>query len=106
MRSEIPAAIFNSMKFLAILTILCFVAPALSLARGVPAIEAEISLVDGIAVDKKGNITEVLAVKGIGAGCDVEAERVIRSSPKWKAGKQRGKAVKVRMILPITFKLG
>ncbi len=57
-------------------------------------------------VDKKGNITEVVAVKGIGAGCDAEAERVIRTSPKWKAGKQRGKAVKVRMILPITFKLG
>jgi len=57
-------------------------------------------------VDKKGNITEVMAVKGIGAGCDEEAIRVIRTSPKWKAGKQRGKAVKVRMILPITFKLG
>ena len=57
-------------------------------------------------VDKKGNITQVVAVKGIGAGCDEEAVRVIKSSPKWKAGKQRGKAVKVRMILPITFKLG
>lgn len=57
-------------------------------------------------VDKQGNITEVTAVRGIGAGCDEEAVRVIKSSPKWKAGKQRGKAVKVRMILPITFKLG
>ena len=57
-------------------------------------------------VDKKGNITEVVVVRGIGAGCDVEDVRVIKSSPKWKAGKQRGKAVKVRMILPITFKLG
>lgn len=57
-------------------------------------------------VDKEGNLTEVKAVKGIGAGCDLEAERVIRSAPKWKPGKQRGRAVKVRMILPITFKLG
>lgn len=57
-------------------------------------------------VDKKGNITDVQAVKGIGAGCDQEAVRVIKNSPKWQAGKQRGKAVKVRMILPITFKLG
>ena len=57
-------------------------------------------------VDKAGNITEVMAVRGIGAGCDEEAVRVIKGSPKWKAGKQRGKAVKVRMILPITFKLG
>jgi protein TonB len=57
-------------------------------------------------VDKQGNITEVQAVKGIGAGCDEEAVRVIKGSPKWAAGKQRGKSVKVRMILPITFKLG
>lgn len=57
-------------------------------------------------VDKDGTITEVQAVKGIGAGCDEEAVRVIQQSPKWTPGKQRGKAVKVRMILPITFKLG
>jgi protein TonB len=57
-------------------------------------------------VDKAGNITEVTAVRGIGAGCDEEAVRVIKDSPQWKPGKQRGKSVKVRMILPITFKLG
>jgi protein TonB len=57
-------------------------------------------------VDKAGNITEVMAVRGIGAGCDEEAVRVIKDSPQWKPGKQRGKSVKVRMILPITFKLG
>lgn len=57
-------------------------------------------------VDKDGSITEVEAIKGIGAGCDEEAVRVIQEAPKWKPGKQRGRAVKVRMILPITFKLG
>lgn len=57
-------------------------------------------------VDKDGTITDVKAIKGIGAGCDEEAIRVIQSSPKWNAGKQRGRAVRVRMILPITFKLG
>ena len=57
-------------------------------------------------VDKAGNITEVTTVRGIGAGCDEEAVRVIKDSPQWKPGKQRGKSVKVRMILPITFKLG
>ena len=57
-------------------------------------------------VDKDGTITNVKAIKGIGAGCDEEAIRVIQSSPKWNAGKQRGRPVKVRMILPITFKLG
>jgi periplasmic protein TonB len=57
-------------------------------------------------VDKDGTISEVQVVKGIGAGCDEEAIRVIQESPKWKPGKQRGRAVKVRMILPIQFKLG
>jgi len=57
-------------------------------------------------VDKDGSITEVQAIKGIGAGCDEEAVRVISEAPKWKPGKQRGRPVKVRMILPITFKLG
>jgi len=56
-------------------------------------------------VDKVGNVTEVKAVKGIGAGCDEEAERVLRQSAKFKPGKQRGRAVKVRMVLPIIFRL-
>ena len=57
-------------------------------------------------VDKDGSITDVNAIKGIGAGCDEEAKRVIENAPKWNPGKQRGRPVKVRMILPITFKLG
>lgn len=57
-------------------------------------------------VEKDGTITDVQAVKGIGAGCDEEAVRVIKGAPKWNPGKQRGRPVKVRMILPITFKLG
>ena len=57
-------------------------------------------------VDKDGTITDVKAIKGIGAGCDEEAIRVIQQAPKWSPGKQRGRPVKVRMILPITFKLG
>ncbi len=56
-------------------------------------------------VDKDGSVTEVKAVKGIGAGCDEEAERVLKMSPKFKPGKQRGRSVKVRMVLPIIFKL-
>lgn len=56
-------------------------------------------------VDKDGSITDAKTIKGIGGGCDEEAVRVIANSPKWIPGKQRGEAVKVRMILPITFKL-
>lgn len=57
-------------------------------------------------VDKDGSLSDVQAIKGIGAGCDEEAVRVVKSAPKWKPGKQRGQPVRVRMVLPITFKLG
>lgn len=56
-------------------------------------------------VDKDGSITDVKTVKGIGGGCDEEAERVLRESVKWAPAKQRGKKVKVRMNIPIVFKL-
>jgi protein TonB len=57
-------------------------------------------------VDKDGTISQVQAIKGIGAGCDEEAVRVLQNAPKWKPGKQRGRPVRVRMVLPITFRLG
>lgn len=57
-------------------------------------------------INRDGTISDVVAIKGIGAGCDEEAVRIIQSSPAWAPGKQRGKPVKQRMVLPITFKLG
>ena len=55
-------------------------------------------------VNEQGNVQDVVVTRGIGAGCDEEAERVVNLM-KFTPGKQRGKAVKVRMSLPITFKL-
>jgi protein TonB len=55
-------------------------------------------------VDEKGNVSEVKTVRGIGAGCDEEAVRVIKMT-KWNPGKQRGRPVKVRMIMPVLFRL-
>lgn len=56
-------------------------------------------------VSKDGTIRELVVVKGIGAGCDEEALRVFKEAPAWKPGKQRGKPVAVRMIVPIQFKI-
>jgi periplasmic protein TonB len=56
-------------------------------------------------VGKDGKIFDAYAVKGIGAGCDEEAVRIIMSAPAWNPAKQRGKPVKQRLVLPITFKL-
>jgi protein TonB len=44
-------------------------------------------------------------MKGIGAGCDEEAIRVIKSMPKWNPGKQNGRPVNVKVFVPIVFKL-
>ncbi|MGK7392994.1 MAG: energy transducer TonB [Candidatus Cyclobacteriaceae bacterium M3_2C_046] len=56
-------------------------------------------------VEKDGSLTDLQVVKGIGAGCDEEAVRVISKAPNWNPGKQRGQPVRVRMIFPIVFKL-
>lgn len=56
-------------------------------------------------VGPDGSISNVQTMKGIGYGCDEEAERVVKNMPKWNPGKQRGKAVKVQFNLPVTFRL-
>ncbi len=56
-------------------------------------------------VNKDGTLQDIQAVKGIGAGCDTEAIRVMNGSPKWIPASQRGKVVRQRMVLPISFKL-
>ena len=57
-------------------------------------------------VQTDGSVTDVRAKKGIGAGCDEAAMQAVKSSPKWNPGKNKGIAVKQRMVLPISFKLG
>ncbi len=56
-------------------------------------------------VETDGSLSEVKTVKGIGAGCDAEAVRVVQNAPAFKPGSQRGKPVRVRMVLPIIFQL-
>jgi len=57
-------------------------------------------------VNRDGSIVDVRSIKGIGAGCDEEAVRIVQSAPAWKPGKQRGKPVRQKMVIPIIFKLG
>lgn len=54
-------------------------------------------------IEKDGSITQAQVVKGIGAGCDEEALRVIQHAPKWIPGKQRGVPVRVKKIIPVRF---
>ena len=52
-------------------------------------------------VDKSGTIKNVSIAKGIGHGCDEEAVRVLKMMPKWVPGKQNGRAVSVKYMVPI-----
>jgi len=54
-------------------------------------------------VSKTGDVTEVKVVKGVHPDLDEEAIRVIKNSPKWEPGKQRGRKVPVIMSLPMKF---
>ena len=56
-------------------------------------------------VERDGSITDIKTLRDIGGGCAAEAIRVVKSMPKWKPGKQRGKAVRVQLNLPVNFNL-
>jgi protein TonB len=56
-------------------------------------------------VDKQGSVTNVKIVRGVDKNLDAEALRVVSLLPKYKPGKQRGKAVRVMFTIPINFTL-
>ena len=56
-------------------------------------------------VEKDGSVNDVDIVRGIGAGCDEEVVRLVRSMPAWKPGTQKGTPVSVRYNMPVKFTL-
>lgn len=54
-------------------------------------------------VDEDGSLYDITVVKGLGNGLDEIAIDLIRHSPDWKPGVQKGKAIAVKMTLPIYF---
>ena len=56
-------------------------------------------------VEPNGSVSNVKVVRGVDPSRDREAVRVVKSSPSWKAGKQRGRPVNVRCTFPIVFQL-
>ncbi len=55
-------------------------------------------------VDEKGDVIDAEVVQGIGYGCDEAALNAVRQA-KFIPGQQDGVVVRVRMSIPITFKL-
>ena len=56
-------------------------------------------------VERDGSISGVTVIKSLDPQMDAEAVRVISSMPKWNPGRQDGVAVRVKYILPVTFRL-
>ena len=56
-------------------------------------------------LEKEGTIVNAKIARGVDPELDAEALRVVNQSPKWKPGKQKGEAVRVKYTLPIKFKL-
>jgi TonB family protein len=54
-------------------------------------------------VEKDGSLTDIKVARGIGYGCDDEAIRVIKLSPRWKPGMHDGTPVRVAFSVPIGF---
>lgn len=72
--------------------------------------EARMNKIEGVVfvnaiIMEDGSLKNVRALTSLGYGCDEEAERVVKSMPPWKPGKQRGKNVRVSFNIPIRFKL-
>jgi protein TonB len=56
-------------------------------------------------VDERGHILDPKVVRGLGAGLDEEALRLIRIMPWWTPGRINGQPVRVAYTLPIVFRI-
>ncbi|WP_443680234.1 M56 family metallopeptidase [Phocaeicola plebeius] len=56
-------------------------------------------------VEKDGTLTEFKVARSVDPDLDAEALRVLQTMPKWKPGMQRGKIVRVKFTVPVSFKL-
>ncbi|EHQ24582.1 energy transducer TonB [Mucilaginibacter paludis] len=56
-------------------------------------------------VEKDGSLSNFKAVNDPGSGLAEEALRVLKLSPKWNAGMQNGKVVRVQYTVPVRFAL-
>ena len=56
-------------------------------------------------VEKDGSLTDFKVLKGVYPALDKEALRVVRSMPKWIPGSQNGVRLRVKYVVPVTFRL-
>lgn len=62
-------------------------------------------VVISFVVERDGHITDVQVARSVDPSLDKEAQRVVKSMPKWIPGKQNGSAVRVKFNVPVAFRL-
>ena len=56
-------------------------------------------------VERDGTLTNIQVLQSPDSSLSDEAVRVLKTSPKWKPGKQRNQTVRVKYTLPIDFRI-
>ena len=56
-------------------------------------------------INQDGSVTDAEVISGVDPSLDREALRIVSAMPKWTPGTQRGKAVRVKYTMPVTFTL-
>lgn len=56
-------------------------------------------------VEKNGNISNTKIFRSVDSVLDKEAIRVVNAMPKWKPGTHDGEVIRVKCVLPLTFRL-
>lgn len=56
-------------------------------------------------INQDGSVTDAEVVSGVDPSLDREALRIVSAMPKWTPGTQRGKAIRVKYTMPVTFTL-
>ena len=56
-------------------------------------------------VEADGTVSSAKVVRSISEDLDAEALRVVNAMPRWTPGKHKGKAVRVKYTLPVSFRL-
>ena len=62
-------------------------------------------VVANFVVEKNGRVSNIKVIRGVTAGLDAEAMRLLNSMPDWQPGEHKGQPVRVRFTLPMVFRL-
>ena len=66
---------------------------------------AQDRVIVSFVVERDGSISDVKVARSVDPSLDREAQRVVKSMPRWSPGKQNGSTVRVKYTVPVVFRL-